>query len=221
MNVTQIYPIAGVPEELIRTLNARFREISLSGAAAESAQQFRVNDNGLTYRLRDGRWIYASGVLTATFAKKPRVDAADAGLLWNVSDYAHLLRWTGTAWEWVDAPGNYIAHFAAAPQGNGWQYCDGTATTYLSIAAGVVSEAAFTPPNIPAFAGTGLYLKLGGTYTGTRNIAQTPTMGGSNSNPAKNVALGAVNVPDPPHIHPITLIKDPIDNLIMLPYYRR
>lgn len=55
--------------------------------------------------------------------------ANDAGKIVWVTDYNHLLRWSGSAWAF--APGDigsnyYVDGFAAAPNSVGWHLADGT-----------------------------------------------------------------------------------------------
>lgn len=88
-------------------------------------------------------------IIRATFANQPTGLWANAeGTLWSVTDYGHLLRWTGTGWEFADAMGGYIAGRVVAPDGDGWVLCDGSSTHYLHVVAGVASEMAFTTPNL-------------------------------------------------------------------------
>lgn len=82
-------------------------------------------------------WIYAYGIHSRTQSQLATLAATlgtnDAGYLVWVTDYEHLLRWSGSAWTFGpgDAGGGYIAFFLAAPNGNGWVLVDGTATTIL------------------------------------------------------------------------------------------
>src|ERR1041384_6010390 len=128
MAVAAILPIQGVPDELLRALNDRFRQISSSTAAgstgspaglffthknrpdanAQTVGTFGTEtDRGLVYQVQTvssaQKWVYCSGVLRATFASRPTdLGAQDANLQWSVTDYGHLLRWTGTGWEFED-----------------------------------------------------------------------------------------------------------------------
>jgi hypothetical protein len=220
---------------LVSALNERLRQINIAlggGSAAASSAAASISSgrhamrlgqplsgfpNGsiwiesdrsnIAYQVQNGAWFYTGGVLKAAFASAPAgLTASDAGLLWNVSDYAHLLRWTATGWEFVDAAGNYIQGCAAAPDGNGWQLCDGSATHYLHIAAGVASEAAFTTPNLIAVP---QYPRWNSGYTGAVVGANAPGvitvgLGGSGTLVVKSVdATG-----QPAHVD-------------LVPYYRR
>jgi hypothetical protein len=156
-------------------------------------------------------------MMRATFANRPTdLGANDAGFLWYVSDYAHLLRWTGTGWEFVDEMGGWVAWRVVAPDGNGWQLCDGSATHYLHVSAGAVSEVAHTPLTLTG----GYYPKFGAAYGGALNASTTPTAAGPSAvvnvlgSSVTSVATGA-------HTHVITLPADPVANAVGLPYFRR
>lgn len=73
----------------------------------------------------------------------------DAGALFAVSDYNHVVRWTGSIFEFAAGdPGNgFYAAFAFAPVlTGGWQLCDGSATTYLVVGGPALQTAVFVTP---------------------------------------------------------------------------
>ena len=98
----------------------------------------------------------------------------DTGLLVNVTDYAHVLQWSGSAFGW--GPGElgsgYFQDFAVAPTGNGWHACDGSAVHYLT-ATGALSSGTVTLPNT---AGSAAYRKLGASYAASITAAAAPTV---------------------------------------------
>lgn len=116
--VQTLGPFPGVPDDFVRALNDRFRELSAGGATTpDTPQEYKTNDNGLTYRLRDGRWIYASGMLLDLLAKRPaNFDASDAGALFLASDTYQTYQWSGVAWVEV-TPANdvQIAYATGSP----------------------------------------------------------------------------------------------------------
>lgn len=227
-----ILPIPGVPDDLIRILNDRFRELSGGGSVAgktvgpglffQTKSRPDANgtavgtfgsdiDTGLLYQVQTVRsaqvWVYASGIMRAALASLPTVGLSDAGLLWWVTDYTHLLRWNGTAWEFADEPGGYIAGRVVAPDGTGWQLCDGSGTTYLQVAAGVLSEQAFATPSLVWTPG---YLKWGAAYTGNiiaANPPSTPSKVGQGT--GSNTAVSVISADAQPA------------HLELLPYFRR
>lgn len=82
-------------------------------------------------------WKYVSGVRAVAQADiaafTANLGTDDAGCLVNVTDFTHLLRWTGSATEFApgDDGSNYFIDAPSAPLGKTVQLCDGTATTYL------------------------------------------------------------------------------------------
>jgi hypothetical protein len=120
----------------------------------------------------------ALGVNAWTLAQAQALSlgVSDAGYIAYITDYAHTIRWTGTAWVFLDGGGGFLQDFAVFPQGNGWQVCDGSATTYLTVGATLVATA-FTTPNL---SGSAAYRKSG-AYTGSIVAASAPgaTMSGS------------------------------------------
>jgi hypothetical protein len=242
--VASILPIEGVSEELLRALNERFRQLSqeststtsgsVAGLVFTHANRASANltavgtygtesDRGVVYQVQSvgssKAWVYISGQFKAAFADRPTdLGSNDTGFLWHVSDYAHLLRWTGTGWEFVDEMGGYFAFRVVAPDGNGWVLCDGTATHYLHITAGVVSEVAITPPNLT---GTPAYLKAGAAYAVTINAAVVPATTGPTGVgvTAGSGASSAAN--NTTHTHAVSLPGDPVSNVVCLPYFRK
>lgn len=112
---------------------------------------------------------------------------ADVGYLFTVdTPYYHTVRWNGTGWDWFDGdrPGRF-EYFAQAP-GAGWQLCDGSAITLLTVGA-TLGSAAFTAPNV----GAGRILKTAAAYTGTNEAAVAPGVG--NADPPDTAASSNVN----------------------------
>ena len=95
------------------------------------------------------------------------------GALVEVTDYAHVLRWTGSAFTW--GPGEegsgMLVPFAAAPTGTGWHLCDGSAgVTYLK------ADGTTGTVTLPNTAATAAYLNLGPAYTNAITAAAVPTV---------------------------------------------
>lgn len=227
-------------EQLIGAINDRIRRINealgaeTSTAAASStlnygshavrvsrptsgfeagSMYFETDRGNVAYQLQGNVWVYAGGVLRAAFAAAPVLKAADAGFLWYVSDYAHVLRWTGTGWEFVDEMGGYVAWRVIAADGSGWQLCDGSATHYLHVTGGVASEVAHTTLNMT---GSPTYLKMGAAYGAAINVATLTTSG-----PTGNQSVGGTGNLAASTSHTHTLTADPIANAVGLPYFRR
>src|SRR5512146_1629890 len=119
--------------------SARVAAFSERGApSAYRFTTFEASDRNYVGWVSDGvNWVYAYGIQSRTQAQLAAVAAtlttSDAGYLVWVTDFEHVLRWSGSAWTFGpgDAGGGYVAFFTAAPPGNGWVLVDGTATSYL------------------------------------------------------------------------------------------
>jgi hypothetical protein len=175
----------------------------------------------------------------------------DAGLLVEVTDYAHILRWDGAAWEWGpgETGGGFVAAFAVDPTGAGWQLCDGTTVAYLKSDG---TTANYATPDLVTSAADAAVLKLGDPVSGP-NAATAPTFSGGSITAAAtgitattnatgtttviqngagvNVTLPsqahvhAVNVTDPTHTHTIGAGSVGDDgeprNMVLRPWFRR
>ena len=111
-------------------------------------------------------------------ADQPTLGTADEGYLAFVTDYGHLVRWTGTAWEFApgDVGNRFLRMFVGAPQDSAfWQLADGTATTFLTVGGATLTTTAFTTPNVAA----GTFFKALAAYTGTIEAAIAPGLSGS------------------------------------------
>ena len=130
------------------------------------------------------RWALADQVTLA---------AADAGYLAFVTDYGHLVRWTGTVWEFApgDVGNRFVRFFVGAPQDSAfWQLMDGTATTYLTVGAASLTTTAFITPNVTA----GTFIKVLAAFTGLIEAAIAPALSGSTAAEASHThAAGAVS----------------------------
>lgn len=109
---------------------------------------WKETDTGVTY-ISDGvNWEPHAGTITVTQDSLPtNLTAADAGVLVNVSDYAHVLRWNGTGFEFADAGSGYTQAFLINP-GTGWLLCDGTANVLTLLGDGTLDNSV-TLPNTP------------------------------------------------------------------------
>jgi hypothetical protein len=83
-----------------------------------------------------------SGVRTAA---PTGLGPVDAGLLYYITDYAHLAIWDGWAWQLAD-PGGYIVE-STLELGTGWVLCDGSTTDYLMNDTPHLDVQAFTTPH--------------------------------------------------------------------------
>jgi hypothetical protein len=167
----------------------RAARIAANMAGLVDGTLWTETDTGLVYQWRTASkplaWSYAAGVYARTQAQlaalAATLKASDSGLLVNVTDYAHVLQWTGAAWSW--GPGEQgsgmLEAFAVAPTGSGWHVCDGSAgVKYLK------SDGTTGTVTLPNTAGSAAYLLLGPAYSATITAAVVPTI----STPAITVA---------------------------------
>jgi hypothetical protein len=187
-------------------------------------------------------WTYASGMLSGPRASHPAdLGSADVGFLFNVSDYVHLVRWDGVAWELVDAIGGYFLD-SAITRGAGYQLCDGTVTDYLLDATTNLAVQPFTTPDETSGLSVGTFHKSAAAYTGVVLGPVVPVITGSTAIALSLTSLNVVpdNVPnagpdtvmdvtttisDPGHVHGVgTLVVGnngaPI-SMGVLRYFRR
>jgi hypothetical protein len=124
--ITPLGQIAGVPDELIKALNERFRQVSSSSGAAAIAggRQTRIKsypasgqnpgdffvemDRGnALYQVQVGKWLLVSGEMAGALAKRPTdLNSGDAGFIYRATDTYQEFRWSGSAWVETTA-GNY------------------------------------------------------------------------------------------------------------------
>ena len=152
--------------ELTGLLNAnipvRFGLFAARGPAiAYRGKHFAATDhNYMTWFSTGAAWIYAFGIKSVVQADIAAFVAVlgtnDAGALINVTDFTHMLRWTGTATEFApgDPGSGQIAFYQITPPGGTWGICDGSTYSYLQAAATLAN---FTTPNY----GTAAYIKAG------------------------------------------------------------
>lgn len=198
---------------------------------------FVETDRGnVRYQVRAGAWVYLSGFYARTQSQLSALAAtlgtADAGLLVEVTDYRHVLKWSGSAWGWGpgDTGSGMIQPFSIDPNPTtGWQLCDGTANVPYLKSDG--TTATFSTPNLAA---SPAYLKFAGSVSGP-TAASAPTLTNptvasaatgvsvnaaatgislANNNASTNATVIAGNgfaasphnhtVTDPTHAHPVT-----------------
>lgn len=154
---------------------------SRAGAFAFPFTFFEANDWNFVGWVSDGNnWLYAYGIYKRTqsqlSALASLLGSNDMGFLVNVTDFSHILQWSGSAWQW--GPGelgsNYFAVAPSAPTGGTWQLCDGTATTYLKSDG---TTGSYTTKNL-----TGHYFKSVTAGADATTAAVAPGISGSTAN---------------------------------------
>lgn len=92
---------------------------------------FYETDRKLWYAAVGNSWNYLTGYLQVPQSALPTdLGASDTGLLAYVTDFAHVLMWTGTGWVWGpgDPGSDMVLAFVTGPDPiTGWQACDGSA----------------------------------------------------------------------------------------------
>jgi hypothetical protein len=120
--------------------------------------------------------VWIGGMMRGLQAQLPTdLQSKDAGFLYEVTDFRHVLRWTGSGWSW--GPGElgsgYLQWFHGAPApATGWALCDGSAVTALN-ANGTTSLV--TTPDLAAMQA---FMKIGGAYDGIKHDAEMPEIWG-------------------------------------------
>jgi hypothetical protein len=164
---------------------SRAQRLAQDPGASADGSLWLESDTGLVYRVQyipgavaDAEWQYFAGTWEREQGQLAALSLAlrdvDAGLLVEVTDFRHILRWSGSAWGWgpgEDGRHEFVDMPIAPDDLTGWQLCDGTVTSYLK---GNGKTAAFTTPDLTAGA-----VRIGGAYTGTVNpAAATVTLTG-------------------------------------------
>lgn len=118
------------------TKGTHMERSALSAAKIAQGNLWHESDRTITYAVVDDTWEYRAGIYHIDQEHLP-VDLAapDTGFLVNVIDFAHLLRWNGTGWEWGpgDHGSGFFASFAAGvTPGTGWVADDGSTVSMLN-----------------------------------------------------------------------------------------
>lgn len=105
-------------------------------------------DRGAVYIATATAWLYLAGVMQTIRANLPTdLGANDAGFLANLTDFAHALQWTGSAWQFGpgDAGGGYTVPFVGSPNPlAGWHAANGA---QIEVLNGNGSLRKITTPN--------------------------------------------------------------------------
>lgn len=192
-------------------------------AATYQRFPFLETDRNLLYVSNGTNWIYMAGEMAVTQSAVSAIAAAlttaDTGLMLDVTDYGHRLRWDGTDFEWApgDSGSGMTQLFEIDPTGAGWHLYDGSTVNYLKADG---TTGSVTLPNL---AGSAAYLKAGtpntginaatpGSLTGNTDNASTGvTIPGTTGSPSgtTNVTAGGVAVASSTHTHSEGSVSDP------------
>lgn len=162
-------------------------------------------------------------------------NAGDAGRLFYATDYCHVYRWTGAAWEFLEGDGSgqvVIGQPSGAPNGGLWGLCDGTAylvaqangttasVTTQNLGGGafimcdtVAAQQAATPPTLSTIVGVVVNPNVTGVTLGNDTDAgitiNNPASGGTPVAVALKPHTHALT--DPGHAH-TTTVTQPVIN---------
>ena len=195
-------------------------------------------------------WKYSSGIYKDTLANIPTdLSTDDVGFLFYVTDYAHVLIWSGSAWGFGPGDSFDAGHigFFTGVMSTGWKLLDGTGDDGSAIGAAhpikiLVSDG--TTRDITTLDALDGYLKGAAGFSGSLTASTTPTISGSvdsgvaaigNNNNAQAVQSGTgVSVAahthvhtDSGHIHGTSALSvdissgDPIPYMAAIPYIRK
>ena len=134
-------------------------------------------DRTVLYLAVSNLWVYVAGAMAAIQSAIPSgLGANDAGFLVDVTNYAHQLRWGGSAWGWAPGePGSgFIQGFAVDPA-TGWHLCDGSSgVNYLK------SDGTLGTITLPNLTGANSFAEFGPTFgSGTTLVPATGTSQGT------------------------------------------
>lgn len=146
---------------------------------------FVITDRNVAYRVQvvsgSNAWVYWTGFDSVTQSQISglkgfnggALGANDTDLLIRVTDYEHVLQWSGSAWNWGpgDSGSGYFSDFAVAPTGNGWHLCDGSSGVGYLQHDGTLGT--LTLPNTDS---TPAYRKGTNGYSNSIAAAGTPTV---------------------------------------------
>lgn len=112
-------------------------------------------DRDVLYVVNAGKWHFLTGIFCAVQANAPTdLGLDDADFLMYVSDFHHLVMWTGTKWQF--GPGDdgaaYYRNCQVEPTPTiGWTLADGRPSSYLRPDTQLYVQA-FVTPNLTATA---------------------------------------------------------------------
>lgn len=230
-------PVAGVGVTLTGTHAQRIAVTFTPPTLYPTGSTFYETDRGLLYMVISGNWTYLSGTYSLAQAGLAAVATGlgthDSGLLVNVTDFAHILQWSGSAWGWGpgESGSGYFQDFAIAPTGAGWHICDGSFVGYLTAAGAAVGV------TLPNTASPFAYRKGAAAYSATVVLPVVPTIAGSTDSRdlhpglttgTAGAGINVVDAIDNPHTHtlsaanaPISLPGDPVFNYSAVTYFRQ
>jgi hypothetical protein len=170
-----------------------------------------ITDHPLIFVSNAGTWKYKAGRFVETYANIPTaaLNANDAGLLFDVTDYSHVLHWGGASWgaRWgfgnPEDSGGYSLR-ETAPQGygaNAWQICNGAAVARLNP-DGTTTNVTVPDVTTARYLVGGLAAAAVAAATTHTHPVDPPSTTSGNNSASQEVASGVgVTVAAHPHTH--------------------
>jgi hypothetical protein len=158
--------------------------ISLTIASSAGVQAGVAYSQG-----RTPEWLYLVGEFPCTQSTIPTLGSLDGGMIIQVTDYGHRLKWTfnGTTnvWDWAPGePGSgMIQFFDVAPTGVGWKLIDGLGDDGSPIGAShpikiLNGDGTLRDNTTAAAMNAGVYARGAAAYNGAVTAATAPTGAG-------------------------------------------
>lgn len=132
-------------------------------------------------------WVYITGTMRGLLAELPSdLGNDDAGFLFEVTDYAHVLVWR-SGWNFFgnDSSNYFVDGTASAPSPVGWHACDGTTVQFLK------SDGTLGSTVLPDCIGTARFVKSGASYDGSLVPATGGTITGNTASAFTGASTGA------------------------------
>ncbi len=170
-----------------------------------------------------------SGIIQATQSQLAGLSGLSVGSLVEVTDYQHVLRWTGSAFTWGpgDSGSGMIQFFDVAPSGVGWKLVDGNGDDGMPIGAGhpikILKEDGTTRSNTTAAAmnvAGGVFMRAAATYNGAVTAKTAPSIGAPTAS-VNVLSSSSTSVATGGHVHVATVTAPPVDYVQGLPYIRK
>lgn len=143
-------------------------------------------DSTLVYYVNSGSWLYLEGIYRRVQSQLAALAAGlgvdDRNLLVSVTDYNHVLRWTGSAWQRGPGDTEHSDTFhwvGAAVAETGWHDCDGsTGVSFLHY------DGTLGTRDLPNTNSTAAYPRAASAYSATIVAATLPTLTMNSYTPA-------------------------------------
>jgi hypothetical protein len=187
---TQAAFSSGAASALASAVQSQFaaiqRQMAFIPAASNALDRIAAIERALAFRPQPSAQFAGVALVVYTQAQYATAYAAGLGgvaLFIYISDYAHLIYWSGATAAFADGGNNYIAAFENDPPGPGWHLMDGSTVNYLNTDGTVTAQ---TLEDLTSAANNAAYLKMGSPNSGP-NAAVAPTISGATETGTANI----------------------------------